>query len=321
MSHDVCLITPTRDRPEAMALCARWMRRQTFMGKVQWLIVDDGDTPIDPALPFPAGWAVEHVRRQPSEAAHTLTANLLAALPRVDAPLVLVIEDDEHYAPVYVEEMAWRLSRHDLVGECKARYYNVVERRWSIMTENNAHASLCRTGLRASLLPEFQKIVQSCHEKGNPFVDIVLWGSLAPVRQTNPSAPAVTAPTSRPWAAAANWRPSLKQAPQTSPEHPRPPWPKSKLVTPPAPDHDHPPRPLAPDVQSHAGDSRAMLFEGRGISVGIKGMPGRGGIGRSHASKAFPNVDQGWSKLIEWCGPDAQQYIDLAKRLELRPST
>jgi hypothetical protein len=319
---DVCLITPTRDRPEAMALCARWMRRQTFLGTVQWLIIDDGNSPIQTTLPFPAGWAVEHVQREPSTAQFTLTENLLEAITRVDARNILIIEDDEHYSPLYVEEMVWRLRDHDMAGECRARYYNVAERRWSVMDDNSEHASLCRTGFRSSLLPAFRDIVAFCKQRGDPFVDILLWNCAVPPKQrtvqVSLSAP-VMQDQARPWAAAANWRPTGKQAPQTSPQAPPPPYPRSKIVTPPPPDHTPSARRVLPNVQFLPAGTRVSLFEGRGISVGIKGMPGRGGIGRAHNTRAFPNVDPHWRKLIEWIGPDVEPYIELAKRLEWRP--
>ncbi len=269
----VTLVTPTRDRPEAFALCARWMSRQTFRGPVQWIIVDDGDAPAD----FNAirdldvvreKWEVLHVDRDPSKVVNTLPQNMLAALAQdIRGDVVLVIEDDDWYAPVYVEEMAWRLRSADLVGEARARYYNVQERRYGTM-ENNKHASFCRTGIRASLVPSLRQVAEAALAADDPFLDMRLWGAM-PVAQL-------------PWGSI-----HASGAPQTSaPVVPRP-------------------SPLPPGAKK-------TLFENRGISVGIKGLPGRGGLGKAHGSRAFKNLDPEWVRLYEWLGPDALPYIDLA---------
>lgn len=284
---DVALITPTRDRPEAFYLCCTWLFRQTFMRPVQWIVVDDGDTPVDSGfrqVPGQRNWTLSYLRREPSAVACTLQDNLLAAIDVVDAPVVLIIEDDEHYSPLYVEEMVWRLRDVDLTGETRARYYNVAERRWGIMGDNTKHASLCRTGFRTTLMPAFKKIVEVANENHDPFIDIRLWKGVPLATKPTPAAPGHD--PKRPWA-----RPFATKvaAPSAIPQ---------SVINEPS---------YLPE------GSRAVLFENRGISVGIKGMPGRGGIGRAHGSKAFKNPDPTWAKLIEWIGPDAEAYMQVAK--------
>lgn len=302
VKEPIALVTPTRDRAEAMALCALWMSRQTYPGLVHWIIVDDGDLPVDMAAlgevmaPL-KNWRIDYVRREPSREVITLQDNLLAALERIDKEPVaamLIIEDDEHYAPIYVEEMIWRLGDFDIVGEMKARYYNVAERRWDIMEDNTKHASLCRTGMRTSVLPAFRKVVEHGKIVSDPFIDMALWGSTALVKPPPPP-PLPPEMQNRPWAAGAEWKYQNKAsgAPQTS---------IPQIVQAVRTD-------FLPD------DTKASLFEHRGISVGIKGMPGRGGIGRAHQAKGFTNIDPLWVKLVEWIGSDAQAYIDLAKKL------
>lgn len=286
---DVCLVTPTRDRPQAFALCVRWMSRQTFRGTVQWIVVDDGDAPVDEPLlkdgaAWPIfGWKIDYVRREPSQAVSTLQDNMLAALARVDAPKLLVIEDDEHYAPIYVEEMVWRLGRADMLGESNARYYNVRERRWGIMS-NSKHASLCRTGLTQALYGALEKAARDAKQEGDPFIDLRLWGA-------NKDDANIPGPPTQKNAHQYMWgrvAVHLKQ-PQKKPQA------ETGFSS------------LAPS------NSVRTLFAARGISIGIKGMPGRGGLGRAHAQRAFANADPAWQKLIEWIGPDAQPYIELAE--------
>ena len=75
----VTLITPTGDRPQCFRLCEHWMRRQTYDGTVQWIVVDDGHSPTR------ATQGQIYIRREPQEGdpPHTLCANLRLALPRV----------------------------------------------------------------------------------------------------------------------------------------------------------------------------------------------------------------------------------------------
>lgn len=243
MRPDVTLISPTRDRPEAFSLCVKWMMRQTFSGSVHWLIVDDGDTPVDPIKSglnqMPHRWEVERIRREPSKAVCTLQDNLLEAIPRIKSHKVLIIEDDENYVPAYVRTVSGLLEDADLAGEKNARYYNVTSRRWWC-PNNQRHASLCRTGLRASLLPH---LIQACELSKlgkDVFVDLRLWG--------------------------------VEKGLQ-----------------------------LPKDV-------RTTLLPGGSLSVGIKGMPGRGGLGKSHGWNVFPNRDPKMDKLREWIGEDAKEY-------------
>ena len=46
---NISLFTPTGDRPEDFALCQKYVRRFAGLESVaQWLILDDGDAPIEP---------------------------------------------------------------------------------------------------------------------------------------------------------------------------------------------------------------------------------------------------------------------------------
>ena len=142
-------ITPTGGRPEALALCHRWMERQT-RPLDEWVVVDDGGVTDE----------------------NTQAANLLAAIDQVTATadVVLVIEDDDWYSPRYVEHMIDLAERSELFGDGRARYYNVATSRWAQL-HNTAHASLCQTGWRASLTP----LVRDVLATGPAWIDIELW--------------------------------------------------------------------------------------------------------------------------------------------------
>lgn len=272
---EVSLVTPTRDRPEAFELCIEWMSRQTYRqrGPVQWIVVDDGDKAVDQALLERArswGWTVDYIRRASTTEPCTLQDNLLAALNIIRGDGLLIVEDDEWYAPQYMEEMFWRLESSSLVGECNARYYNVRERRWNIAM-NTDHVCLCRTGLRHPLYPLLSECARSSKRDGDVFVDLRLWAT--------PGKPQLP--------------PAINRRP-------------------PSPGPSGTPSPYPPPVKS--------IFSNRLLSVGIKGMPGRSGLGSGHRLNSLSQCDPAWDKLIEWIGSDARYYINLANRLSWKPS-
>jgi hypothetical protein len=67
--------------------------------------------------------------------------------------------------------MAGRLHHADLVGEFGAKYYYVREQSWRHRFETEQHASLCRTGMRRSVL----QTLTACAEGDHPSVDLRLW--------------------------------------------------------------------------------------------------------------------------------------------------
>ncbi len=238
----ISLITPTRDRPEAFTFCVQWMSRQTYQGAVQWIIVDDGDAPVNRDLwknwPLPA-WQIFYKRRKPCDAANTLPQNMTAALPLVTGEKILIIEDDEYYSPRYIEEMSSQLDQVDLFGEGPARYYNVVDRHWRLPKEPAKHASFCRTGIRSKLLPHLHNAVEMAGSCGDPWIDLRLWG----LREL--------------------WIPEGTT------------------------------KKILPDLI---------------LSIGIKGLPGRGGLGTQHRPGLFPYMDYDMAELTKWIGEDAKAY-------------
>lgn len=165
----ITLLTPTGGRPEAFALCERWIARQTYRGEIQWLVADDGATPTACTM----GQTV--VRPEPFWTAgqNTQHRNLLALLPRIRHDAVLHIEDDDWYAASYVETMARRLEMADMVGERPARYYNVRYRSWHDCG-NDKHASLFQTGMRTPVIEILRQICQR-----RQWIDMTMWPAVA----------------------------------------------------------------------------------------------------------------------------------------------
>jgi hypothetical protein len=160
----VTLITPTGDRPDAFAMCERWVRQQRYTGPIQWIVIDDGHGPTEVN-------DADVVLRPEPMTGHSLCRNLRQALPHIKGQHVLIIEDDDYYGPDYISVMVGRLQHADLVGEFGAKYYYIRERRWR-HNVNEKHASLCRTGFNRAVLPTFEKCITGTD---HPSVDLRLW--------------------------------------------------------------------------------------------------------------------------------------------------
>ena len=72
------------------------------------------------------------------------------ALSRIEGDYILILEDDDYYAPTYIEEMVKLLSQADIVGEVNAKYYNLKIPGFRQMG-NTHHAPLLRPELLKTL--------------------------------------------------------------------------------------------------------------------------------------------------------------------------
>ncbi len=223
------LLTATGARPEAWAICERLMARQTIVEPVRWVIVDDGQQP-QPVTFRRDGWELVLIRPAPfwQPGQNTQARNLLKGLDALGPhDRLVIIEDDDWYAADWLLHVAAQLERAELVGECRARYYNTVQRRGRQL-RNQAHASLCSTAMRGDAIRQFRR---ACNSRQR-FIDIDLWGRV-PSR---------------------------------------------------------------------------YLFTGHRV-VGIKGLPGRGGIGMGHRDDFAGVDDRDGALLHEWIGHDAEMYL------------
>jgi hypothetical protein len=231
----VTAITPTGDRPLAFALCQRWMAQQTKPPD-QWIVVDDGRKPCE--------WEtkpvnVEYVRREPgADRGPTLGVNLWAALKRIAHEGIVIIEDDEYYAPGYVAQMASWLSRHEVIGIGRSRYYHLPTGGY-LAHGNMRHASLAETAFRRTFLSLFTTLLAG---ETQSFLDTRLWGAVIQDRH------------------------------------------------------------------------RANIFvdsEDHPLYLGIKGLPGRAGIGMGHNGARYPHYDETREVLRRWVPLDHPIYLDI----------
>jgi hypothetical protein len=165
LKADITLVTATGDRPEAFKLCEQWIKNQSYSGRIQWIVVDDGVTPTQVTM------GQHYVRRlrQPQDPAHTLILNLRAAISLVETEMLFFIEDDDYYAPQYLSCMCEELKQFPLVGIERARYYNLIGMYKQF--QNSKHSSLCSTALTSRMYT----ILRQMMENDNPYLDLRLW--------------------------------------------------------------------------------------------------------------------------------------------------
>lgn len=246
----ITLITATGSRPEAWALCQKYMYRQTTKEFVDWYVVYDSEAkPL--LLPHPDNFKVRLIQGQKlwrpgintqrpnlDTAIQALRQELKSAIVPLSAIPVFVIEDDDWYAATYLETMLFFLQKFPFVGQANSRYYNVAERshrQWL----NYQHASLCETAFHANQLDVFERGVNS----GDLFMDCSLW------------------------------------------------------------------RIVKTEKIPH------LLFDHLGLVCGIKGLPGRQGIGAGHTPDPTFTRDPGYRQLFDWVGnADADNYVELVRR-------
>lgn len=231
----IALITPTGGRPKQFELCMKWMRNQTYKGRVFWIVIDDcvPVTTDDLKEDFKDDWII--IKKYPTptweNGMNTQSRNLqvavdiIKAFPRSWFKAIFIIEDDDYYKPTYIETMLNHLDTYDVIGQGYTIYYNVVQKIFK-QHINMRHSSLFQTCFTINSLPIFEKCF------GKKFIDIEFFN-----RSIN-----------------------------------------------------------------------KYIFDGEPLSIGIKGLPGREGIGMGHRMNIQSNdVDN--SKLKDLIGEDYKYYI------------
>lgn len=163
----IALITPTGARRAQFNLCMQWMRRQTYTGRVVWLIVDDADPVTTDAVDenFKPDWTIIKVHPIPvwEPGQNTQSRNLITGLyvlrdnyPNIKA--IFFIEDDDYYRPQYLQRMMDHFDGVKVLGELNTVYYNVVYRTYFI-NRNTSHSSLFQVAIRPEMIELFQSII------------------------------------------------------------------------------------------------------------------------------------------------------------------
>lgn len=174
--HDYAILTPTGDRAAAFNRCLQMVSTQTVRPR-EWIIVDDGEIPLTDQMDIPR-WAT-YIRRirQPDDPPHTLSTNVLAGLDHVTQTKVVIVEDDDWYAPDYAEFMLPYLDSAEMVGLNNIRYYHLAESMWKTGTHPR-HTAFAQTAFKrgpawASLVEICRSNITDIREKGH--LDLHWW--------------------------------------------------------------------------------------------------------------------------------------------------
>ncbi len=164
----IACLTPTGDRPEALALSRKYFERarDNYGAAVKWVVVDDGITPFDP------GGCI-YIRREP-DGPNSLGRNLLHGFKNgvLDFEEILMWEDDDWYAPTRITNQVRQLNRWGLHGYSKSVYYNLQEHGY-FQHENFQHSSLFETAMRKETAQSFEALIKE--HVNEPFLDLLLW--------------------------------------------------------------------------------------------------------------------------------------------------
>jgi hypothetical protein len=234
----IALVTPTGARPKQIELCAKFMRNQDYTGKVLWVLVDDAEpvTTQNISLAFRENWTIWKIFPKPvwRDGQNTQARNLISGMNEVkkfeDIEAIFIIEDDDYYCPCYLSVMMEKIKGHEVTGQVRTIYYDVVHKGW-IRNGNMGHASLFQTAFTPASIHLFERVCKS----RKIFIDAGFFKAM------------------------------------------------------------------------HL--NKINLFEGKYLAIGIKGLPGRRGIGMGHRMDARMTADPEFAILKELIGEDYKYYL------------
>lgn len=142
----ITAITCTHGRPEAFALCQRYLAQQTRQPD-QWLVLDS-DAPM------------------PAKILNAIDAGI------IKGDIIVFFEDDDLFRADWLAWCEEQITKgYDLVGEGLAVYYHVSSRWWS-ECRNVRHAALCQSAITRDMLEPLANVIRSFE---SPFFDTRLW--------------------------------------------------------------------------------------------------------------------------------------------------
>ncbi len=174
-SKPITVITPTRDRPAGFLLCRDWMRRQTCRDDIDWIVVDDGDTPVGAH-----NLEYRYFRGPTSDKKFTNFDNVLFGLEQANGQVVMYIEDDDWISPNYVKNMVDNVQGCVAAALCGSLIYHIgyqryVDHRISKKESRDRMrclSSFCVSGQGIDMLKE------TCKEASlvdDPLIDMRFW--------------------------------------------------------------------------------------------------------------------------------------------------
>ena len=100
--------------------------------------------------------------------------NLDKALDQVRTPLVAIIEDDDWYAPEYLEDMVDKLifAERWMIGYDPTVYYHIVKKQYTVLLHPYRASLFTTVGYVNAMLPTLRSILNN---PSKPLIDMELW--------------------------------------------------------------------------------------------------------------------------------------------------
>lgn len=159
MTPRVSVVTPTCDRPVGMRLLVEWMARQTRKPD-EWIVADGSRHPIQTMPPGSGSLVTKHLAiTSKGPGVENFLNNLDRGIRAATGDLIIIMEDDDYYAPAHIETIVAQLSppEKQIAGDNLQRYYNLAQRCYRTM--HNRGASLCQTAFTRDLVPTFLQVI------------------------------------------------------------------------------------------------------------------------------------------------------------------
>lgn len=162
----VTVLTTACWRPEAWSLCEKYVGRQTVKPD-QWLVLDDDE------ISTVCTMGQEYHHWPECRGRGSLARKIRRAIENnlIKGDILVIVENDDWYAPDWIEFCLDGLKRAQLFGEGRALYYTVRGRYWFTHV-NLTHASLCSTAMTRAVYP---LLLKQCMASDEPFVDYLFW--------------------------------------------------------------------------------------------------------------------------------------------------
>lgn len=163
----ISLITPTCDRQAGIELAERWVAQQSIP-YYEWVVADGGKTPAKLTM------GQTHLHKPSEPGSGNLGGNVLRALGAVSGDVIVVIEDDDHYAPEHLATCVRMLEKEPVCGSPMLQYFNLKHRRWW-EAGNRGGAALSQTAFHAELIPLMRRAAKSAVASGDYSIDARFW--------------------------------------------------------------------------------------------------------------------------------------------------
>lgn len=108
------VLTPTKNRSKPFHLAVECMKRQNFQGKIEWVIVEDGEEDVRPLLEdLPENIEVNYTRLTGD---NTVAKKRNVCLDQANQQVCVFWDDDDYYHEDYLSETYYLLTSQFVYG-------------------------------------------------------------------------------------------------------------------------------------------------------------------------------------------------------------